>query len=539
MNSILSKCKCRLSILLDAAYEVCAEILRGKIDLHFWSQFISFSRREIETEELKASKAKNMGQDDAKHLLKVLAKKHDGQNIEEIVDQGLSIVSSGQMPLPSNSSARIFQLAMRLLQRRNVHFSNLKVGFVGLGENLQMARQSVAQQVRLSLNQWEKFKDVHENIMEKHGQQDWENLVVANYNLPRLLRFNVAPVFSKLSTNLFNCSTSSLYLLNPANYLIDQREIVTKIREKYCEKTGGHWRVKNDLVFFKAIYYNFADEKGRKLRRKLDKIERYAFINTFQLLGASVTIQLVDKEKEKHPSLKIENAIERSSLRPYDLKKLLAGEGNFVDEQGVSHFTGQERKDLEQLKTLKSIPALDIVWTGIDPGMRYALAAGVLRGGGSNVVASLALPSKSYYACSTSSYQSTLEKLKGDEIKELEKAVSSDPHNLGQSFTVNDGVLHNFYVSEEVAKAKHGLRFNQQVWMDRAVQSVLNAAGAKAHISATEYLGGINLGESGAVKRAFVFVFETGASFAGARKGERSPIHFKLQRHLIKKVSFI
>lgn len=59
------------------------------------------------------------------------------------------------------------------------------------------------------------------------------------------------------------------------------------------------------------------------------------------------------------------------------------------------------------------------------------------------------------------------------------------------------------------------------------VMSVLLAAGATAHKKAAEYLG---------ENKAFIFVFETGSSFGGAKRGQRASMHLVVQRHLIKKL---
>ena len=77
--------------------------------------------------------------------------------------------------------------------------------------------------------------------------------------------------------------------------------------------------------------------------------------------------------------------------------------------------------------------------------------------------------------------------------------------------------------------AKYTKQKRMQEWKDKVVNQAFKVAGCNPSIKAEEYLSKYNT--------AFVYVFESGAGFGGAKKGQRASIHVMLTRYLIGKVS--
>ena len=151
-------------------------------------------------------------------------------------------------------------------------------------------------------------------------------------------------------------------------------------------------------------------------------------------------------------------------------------------------------------------------------------------------VSSLAIPSRTYYSCASDRFSENLAEMKNDELFAVEESLEDGTAQL--CYEENDGQLFDFYRGPDVLDQLCISKINQQKWLDLAVQAVYDAAGCSSHVKAQEYLEDVPVqdGMPTRVKKAFVFVFESGASFGGAKKGKRSPIHLTLQRHLIKKV---
>jgi hypothetical protein len=211
---------------------------------------------------------------------------------------------------------------------------------------------------------------------------------------------------------------------------------------------------------------------------------------------------------------------QKSKLRPYDLKMLLSGES--YNEK----FSKQQWKDTLQVRRLQSKKdMLEITWFGFDSGeinpSAYAARLTHLK----KLAFSQFSRDKYYNHC----HEPTIDFInrnKSVTTRDNEARLSLDPLNEELDYECFQESK-DYYCSKEVRSKKEFSNKKKIASFDLFVDQMLKAAGASSNFKASEYE---------AWGKAFVFVFETGASFGKGRKGSRSPMHVELQNHVIKKV---
>jgi hypothetical protein len=162
-------------------------------------------------------------------------------------------------------------------------------------------------------------------------------------------------------------------------------------------------------------------------------------------------------------------------VRPYDLVNILDQKTN------TEAFSKQQLRDMEQFKSLKKSKELDITWTGLDSGERYALAYSNLLS--ESKVAFGTYSGDAYYNSIHKPTTDFINSNKPDDIKDNERLLSENPSDSNLSY--NSALYsRDYYGSEELLKRKQLGKIKRTTSFNIFVDQLLKPAGADSILRA-------------------------------------------------------
>jgi hypothetical protein len=256
-------------------------------------------------------------------------------------------------------------------------------------------------------------------------QEDWPvTFWLINNHLPEEDRIYSYPQYKLCNhITISEITLATLMFVNAKERIMkDANEIeeenlksnISKYKTEMCINSSKH-TLNSKGTLIKEVVADLST--SRNIRKKLDlslEDRNYAELTAISTNGFSLTV--IWRQPNKRAIGYDEG---KSMVRPYDLVNILDQKTN------TEAFSKQQLRDMEQFQSVKKSEELDITWTGLDSGERYALAYSSLLSDSN--VAFGTYSRDAYYNSIHKPTTDYINSQKPEDIKNQERQLSENP----------------------------------------------------------------------------------------------------------------